>query len=135
MALNTNTSSGPFLIVDDEPEMCWALALILKRAGGVCHTASNAKDAIALAETHAFSTAFLDAKLPDTDGLALALRLRESLPGIRCVIVSGYFYREDPLITEAIRSGQIDAFIAKPFAHAEILQAVGRLETGEIQIC
>jgi DNA-binding NtrC family response regulator len=120
-----NKDSGPFLIVDDEPEMCWALERILKGAGGTCRTAYSAKEAVALAERQSFCTAFLDAKLPDNDGLDLARRLLESKPGIRIVIVSGYFYQDDPIITEAIQSGLIAAFVAKPFARDEILRAIG----------
>ncbi len=123
-----SNSSGPFLIVDDEPEMCWALNLILKRIGGNCHAAFNAKDAIDLAERQSFRVAFLDAKLPDTDGLDLARILHESNPGIRIVIVSGCFYQDDPIITGAIHSGLISAFVAKPFDHAEILRSIGVCE-------
>ncbi len=117
--------SGPFLIVDDEPEMCWVLERILKGAGGICSTAFDAKEALSLAESQSFRMAFLDAKLPDHDGLDLARRLMESIPGIRIVIVSGYFYQDDPAITGAIQSGLISAFVAKPFAHDEILRTIG----------
>ena len=120
-----NNSGGPFLIVDDEPEMCWTLNRILTGIGGVCHTASNAKEAVALAEFKFFRVAFLDVKLPDNDGLVLARRIRASNILTRMVIVSGYFYRDDPIIVEAIRSKLIAAFIAKPFDHHEILRAIG----------
>ena len=120
-----NNSNGPFLIVDDEPEMCWTLDLILKRVGGVCRTASNAREAMALAESQSFRVAFLDAKLPDDEGLNLARRLQASNPGMRIVIVSGFFYHDDPIITGAIQSGLISAFVAKPFEHEEILRAIG----------
>ncbi len=120
-------SHSPCLIVDDEPEMCWALARILTGAGGSCQTAASAREAIALAARHPFRLAFLDAKLPDADGLDLARRLQAFHPGIRIVLVSGYFYQDDPLITAAIQSGQIAAFIAKPFAHAEIRRAIGAM--------
>jgi CheY-like chemotaxis protein len=116
---------GPFLIVDDEPEMCWALQRILQGSGGVCQAASDAGQAIAMAARQPFQVAFLDAKLPNDDGLDLARRLRESYPAIRIVIVSGYFYQDDPLIVGALQSGLISAFVAKPFSRTEILRVVG----------
>ncbi|HWR11656.1 MAG TPA: response regulator [Rectinemataceae bacterium] len=122
-----NSDKGPFLVVDDEPEICWVLERILRKAGSVCHTARDAKEAMALAECQPYRMAFLDAKLPDHDGLDLARRLLKSSPGIRIVIVSGYFYQDDPNIAAAIRSGLISAFVAKPFDHAEILRAIDSL--------
>ncbi|MFH0809398.1 MAG: response regulator [Pseudomonadota bacterium] len=119
-----NHNSGPFLIVDDESEICWALERILTKKGGVCQTALNAKEAIALAQRQPFRMAFLDAKLPDIDGLDLARRLRESDPHLAIVIVSGYLYQDDPAIEGALHSGLISAFVAKPFAHGEILRVI-----------
>ena len=116
---------GLVLVVDDEPEMCWALARILKGAGCRCETAANAKDALALAARHTFQMALLDAKLPDKDGLELARCLHEGNPGIRIVLVSAYFYWDESTITEAMRTGRISDFVAKPFTHAEILRAIG----------
>jgi len=116
-------NDSQFLIVDDEPEICWALGRILKNAGLVCSTAANGNEAIALAESRPFRVAFLDAKLPDIDGFVLARRLQKVTPGIRIVIVSGYFYQDDPVITAAIQSGLIVAFVEKPFDHDEIMRA------------
>ncbi len=121
-----NNRTGPFLIVDDEPDICWTLERILKAAGGICHTALTVKEALALAKHHIFHAAFLDAKLPDGDGLTLARWLREADPHIRIVLVSGYFYQDDPVITDAVQTGLVAAFIAKPFAHHDILRAIGR---------
>lgn len=120
-----NRSSSSFLIVDDEPEICWILERILRKTGGNCHIAANAQVALSLAERIPFDMAFLDAKLPDRDGLDLARQLLGSYPGIRIVIVSGYYYRDDPTIAGAIQSGLITAFFAKPFDHDEILRTIG----------
>lgn len=117
---------GQFLIVDDEPEMCWALQRILQAGGGVCQTASDARQALAMAAGHPFRVAFLDAKLANDDGLDLARQLQRTNPGIRIVIVSGYFYQDDPLILDALQSGLISAFVAKPFRRDDILRAMGR---------
>jgi len=116
-----------FLVVDDEPEICWIFERIINKSGAVCHTARNAKEAKALANLQPYSIAFLDAKLPDSDGLDLANWLINFLPGIHIVIVSGYFYQDDPIITAAVRLGRISAFIAKPFNHAEILRTIESL--------
>jgi CheY-like chemotaxis protein len=115
--------SNLILIVDDEPDMCWALEHLLNKRGYVTRKALTALEALKLMERHRFACAFLDAKLPDMDGLELARRLRERAPDMRILMVSGYFYRDDVSIQEAISQGLIRAFISKPFLQEEILQA------------
>lgn len=119
-----NQEKAQFLVVDDEPEMCWILENILKKIGFTCQTALNAHEAIALTERQSFRMAFLDAKLPDIDGLKLARRLRKFAPRLPIVIVSGYFYQDDATIEGALKSGLIAAFISKPFIHDEIARVI-----------
>ena len=119
-----NQENAPFLVVDDEPEMCWILENILRKNGFTCQTALNAQEAIALTERQPFRMAFLDAKLPDIDGLKLARRLRKLAPRLPIVIVSGYFYQDDATIEGALKSGLIAAFISKPFIHDEIARVI-----------
>lgn len=112
------------LIVDDEPDMCWALEHLLNKKGYITRKALTAQEALELMEQHRFGIAFLDAKLPDMDGLELARRIRERAPDIRLLMVSGYFYRDDVSIQEAISHGLIVDFISKPFLQAEILRVL-----------
>ena len=112
------------LIVDDEPDMCWALEHLLNKQGFVTQKALSAREALKLTGLHRFSCAFLDAKLPDMDGLELARRIRKSAPDTRIIMVSGYFYRDDVSIQEAISQGLIVDFISKPFLQEEILRVL-----------
>ena len=114
--------SEQILIVDDEPDMCWALEKLFNSRGFVTQKALSAQEALELMAQHHFGRAFLDAKLPDMDGLELARRLLELAPEIRIIMVSGYFYRDDPTIQIAISQGLIRGFISKPFLQDEILK-------------
>jgi CheY-like chemotaxis protein len=110
--------------VDDEPDMCWALEHLLHKQGFATQKALRAQEALNLLEQHPFACAFLDAKLPDMDGLELARRIRQIAPDTRIIMVSGYFYRHDVSIQEAISQGLIVDFISKPFLQAEIHRAL-----------
>ncbi|MBM4295372.1 MAG: response regulator [Deltaproteobacteria bacterium] len=116
--------SALILIVDDEPDMCWVLEHLLHNQGFATRKALSAQEALELMGQHQFSCAFLDAKLPDMDGLELARRILAIAPGTRIVMVSGYFYRDDVSIQEAISQGLIRSFISKPFLQEEILKAL-----------
>lgn len=114
------SSAAAVLIVDDEPGMCWALGHILRGSGIVSVTATTGQEALRLAARQRFRLAFVDAKLPDAEGLELARRIREADPGIRIVLVSGYFYGDDPEVLQAAAAGIINGFVSKPFLHDEV---------------
>ena len=119
-----NNRNDIFLIVDDEPDMCWALENILRKNGFLSKKASNGQEAIDLVKRHRFRLVFLDAKLPDKEGFEVAKEIRELDPSVRIVIVSGYFYRDDVDIKDALAKDLISGFISKPFNNDEILKTI-----------
>ena len=118
------------LIVDDEPDTCWALKHVLEKQGIRSRHALRAEQALEEVRRFPYALALLDAKLPDLDGLELARRIRALRPGIPIIIVSGYFYSDDTAIQEALGSGLIQGFVSKPFLHADIARSVDRLLEG-----
>ena len=115
----------PILVVDDEPDMCWAIAHLLKSQGFNVITASNGADACFKLANGDFSVVFLDAKLPDMDGLEVARRaitMATGRPSI--VLVSGYHYQDDPVVHDALTEGIICTFLAKPFTNEALLKTL-----------
>jgi len=108
------------LIVDDEPGMCWALDQILRGIGIASVAVTSGQEALRVAQGQRFRLAFVDAKLPDAEGMELAHRIRGANPGIHIVLVSGYFYGNDPEVLRAAAAGVIDGFVGKPFLHDEV---------------
>jgi DNA-binding NtrC family response regulator len=105
------------LVVDDEPDMCWALANILRPAGYAVATALTGVEALALVAAceRPYAVAFVDAKLPGQDGLELSAQICQQSPQTAIVLISGYYYQEDGPIVAAIRQGLIVGFVSKPF--------------------
>jgi len=105
------------LVVDDEPDMCWALANILRPAGYAVATATTGSEALTLVAGREplYAVAFVDAKLPDADGLELATQIRRQSPQTAIVLISGYYYHEDDTIVEGLRQHLIMGFVSKPF--------------------
>jgi CheY-like chemotaxis protein len=103
--------------------MCWVLEAALAGLGYVVKTVGTARSAIASIADHAFLVAFVDARLPDMDGLRLAEELRGLRPAMRIIIISGYYLEDDARILKATREARIDGFLAKPFQIETILRA------------
>ena len=108
------------LIVDDEPDMCWALENILRPAGHAVTSTTRGTKALELISGNLYQLAFVDAKLPDLDGLELAALIRQRSPQTVIVLISGYFYQEDPAIAEGLANHLFSGFIAKPFDLAQV---------------
>jgi CheY-like chemotaxis protein len=106
--------------------MCWALANILHPAGYTVTTAASAAEALTLLASGSdpgdapYVAAFVDAKLPDRNGLELATLIRQRNPHTAVVLISGYFYQEDSTITDGLEKGLFIGFVAKPFNLREI---------------
>lgn len=118
--------SNTILIVDDELDVCWALEYIMHKGG--FHTVKSFKawDALCLLRETRFQAVFIDAKLPDIDGIELARQIRQIDSDVRIIMVSGYFYQDDISVQQAIAQGLISAFISKPFLQEEIMNALQR---------
>lgn len=115
------------LVVDDEPDVCWALETLLRREGFTVVTVESGTEALQwLKEAErACRLILIDAKLPDIDGVDLAGRIRAETSCVApLILVSGYFYKDDSLVQDTLRSGLVSAFVTKPFRHDEILNAI-----------
>ena len=116
-----------FLIVDDEPDIFWAMEHLMKQEGFVMIRALNGLETLVIMEKKHFELVLLDAKLPDIEGLALAKKIKAMDSMVPIVLISGYLSRDDEIVQDALSSGLISEYFAKPFQHSEILNAVKNL--------
>lgn len=114
------------LVVDDEPDMCWALERILRTAGYAVSTATSASEALELVAKEEYAVAFVAAKLRGADGRGLAALMQRVSPDTVAVLISGYYDKEDELVTKGLEQGVFERFIAKPF-EADLVRMVARM--------
>lgn len=116
------------LVVDDQPEICRMVSLVLGQSGwNVIEVASGADALAAVRESGArISLALIDMVLPDMAGSSLALRLREFSPALSVVMVSGWLGAE--MISVVSAEGY--RFLPKPFTLDE-LTGIVRIASGE----
>lgn len=116
------------LVVDDDPDIVFALALLLRKEGYEVRTAPNRAEGRAALEAFAPDLLLLDVMMeqPD-DGIAMAQELRRSGHRLPIVMLTSVgrvtgmrFGRDDDLVP-------VDVFLEKPVRPEELLAAVRRL--------
>ena len=114
-------------MVDDDPDMCWVLKTTLELFDYSAAIAENGGEALRLSATRPFPVAFIDARLPDMDGLQLATVMHSKHKEVRIILISGFYSEDDLQIVEAVKARRVQAFLAKPFqieAIREILESM-----------
>jgi DNA-binding NtrC family response regulator len=112
------------LVVDDDPDICWALEHLIEGLKARCIRALDCQTALQAARLNRLALVLLDAKLPDMDGLELARQLHYADPGVPIMLISGYFYKDDPAVQSALDQALICGFVEKPFSHSVIIRAI-----------
>jgi two-component system sensor histidine kinase HydH len=118
----TPASSTPrILLVDDNADLVDNLSEILSGAGYAVGRAGTCAGALQAAERDGFDVALVDLQLPDGDGNALALRLKELAPDGQVVLLTGFATLESAV--RAVRAGAC-AYLVKPCAIEDLLLTV-----------
>ena len=112
------------LIVDDEPPARSELRFLLGRHPRikVVGEATDAEEALALAENLSYDVVFLDMNLPERDGIEVATQLAKLADTPYVVFVTAY-------PEYAVRAFEVSAFdyLVKPVSEKRIDQTVGKL--------
>ncbi len=106
------------LIIDDEEAIRSSLGMIFEYEGYDCILAANGPAGLKMAEREAPDLIFLDVKMPQMDGLEVLKLLRQAVPAVPVVILSGHGTVKTAV--EATKLGAFD-FIEKPPESERIL--------------
>ncbi len=106
------------LLVDDDPEICRFLAMLLEIEGYQPVTASGAQEALDACSASQPEAILVDIAMPDVDGLELCTLLRRR--GVSCPILVISARPGHELTRKALEAGA-DEFIRKPFDNADLL--------------
>lgn len=112
------------VIVDDDPVIVRSLSVVLDWESlgfEVAATASNGEEGAALSCLHQADLVITDIRMPVMDGLQLLARVKEKLPSVVVIMLSGY--GEFKHAREALRYGALD-YLLKPVDHEELERVV-----------
>jgi DNA-binding NtrC family response regulator len=112
------------LVVDDDPSIRKTISIILAQAGYAVDTAANGEEAIAKSDLNFYNIALIDYRLPDMAGTKLLTLLRDTLPRMMKVIVTGFPMLDNAL--DAINRG-VDGYLTKPVHTEQLLKTIAQL--------
>ena len=112
------------VFVDDEPGVCGVVHKMLERAGADVQCFQCAQDCLKHLAAHRCDLLITDVRMPGTDGMDLLKQVKERLPWIPVLLVTGY--GDVPLAVQALKAGAAD-FVEKPLDRDAFLQTVERL--------
>jgi two-component system response regulator RegA len=124
-AMSEADSGQTIMIVDDDRAFCAALAGAMRRRGHQVVIAHDYDEALAEAEAWGPERAVIDLRMPGPSGLELVASLRDRLPELRMIVLTGY--GSIATAVEAIKLGAVH-YLTKPAELDEILAAFERTE-------
>jgi two-component system KDP operon response regulator KdpE len=122
-AAAADSETGLVLLVDDEPAIQRFLRPALSAVGYDVVVTGSGMEALTIAAAQQPHLILLDLGLPDIDGMAVLVRLREFYDGC-IIVVSG---RSRDLDTVAALNAGADDYVEKPFSLAKLIARIRRL--------
>ncbi|SDW79233.1 transcriptional regulator [Marinococcus luteus] len=108
------------LVIDDDYDIGTFFRYLLVEQGHHIDLAHDGKEYERLrGQNHLYELAFIDLKLPDTNGLKLLADLKQAQPSCRCIVMTGYSTIDTAV--EAVKLGAED-YIEKPFEDISIIE-------------
>src|SRR3990172_11649272 len=114
-------SKPKVLVIDDEEIVRKSCKKCLTPEGYEVDVAPNAMEGLSLAEANRYDLILTDLKMPDMDGMEFLIKVRESQPEAKVIMITGYSTVE--YAVKAIRSGAYN-YIEKPFTPDALITAV-----------
>ena len=109
--MSQDSPTGRVLIVDDEPDKCEIMKMVLEKQGIDCVALTSPKKALELVLTEDFDLVITDVQMEEMSGLTLCERLLGTRPDLLVIIITGQGSIET--VVAAMRTGAYD-FLVKP---------------------
>ncbi len=106
------------LIVDDSPDIRFAMSEVLKTKGFCVESASDGQEAIDILDTRFFDIVLTDLSMPRKSGMDVLKFVTEHSPETICIIITGYGTIQGAV--EALKLGAYD-YLCKPIKPDEVI--------------
>ena len=109
------------LVIDNEDVICDACHLVLTEKGHAVDYCKTGKSGLLALARAPYDLLLLDMKLPDMDGMDVLRSLKDQMPPLRVIVMTGYSTLSNAV--EAMKLGAVD-YLSKPFTDDELTEAV-----------
>lgn len=109
------------LVVDDDKNIRDSLAAILRDEGYVVDLAASGNEAIQKADETFYNVTLIDIRLPDMEGVELLTLMRDTVPHVRKIMVTGFPSMQNAI---AALNKKADAYLVKPVEVEKLLETV-----------
>ncbi len=104
------------LVIDDDEAVRKSMARLLQFEGYQVDTAKTGMEAVEKSKLNFYNLALIDIRLPDMEGTELLTTMRDTVPRIVKIILTGYPSVNNAI--EAVNKGA-DAYVTKPVADTD----------------
>jgi two-component system OmpR family response regulator len=112
------------LIVDDDSRLLRLFSEVLNLPDYQVRTASSGTEALSAAEGWTPDLAIVDVMMPGKGGLTTIMELRQLLPDLRTIVITGKVPGEAKVLEEIASSFGSSEVLHKPFSNEELRAAV-----------
>ncbi|WP_438462820.1 response regulator [Marinomonas sp. PE14-40] len=113
------------LLVDDEVNILLALKRTLRSTGHTVLTANSAGDALAILADRSVDLIISDYLMPHMTGIELLSQIEKLQPNAIRIILSAH--ADFDIVTQAIRSGSVHRYLAKPWTNSVLVEQINSL--------
>jgi DNA-binding NtrC family response regulator len=113
------------LCIDDEANICSILQAALTLKGYRVSTADSAEAARRIVQSDPPSLIVMDLQLEETDGLDLAVEIRETMPHVPILLLTGLVF--DATVVEKLSGSKVSSYLPKTSKLETICSEIGRL--------
>lgn len=125
MATNGRADKPKVLLVDDDPEVVWAVGKFLTKSGFAITTCADGAEAIDLLASRDVDCVVTDIKMPNVNGVALVDWLRRNRPSVRVVVMTAF---GSPYVRELVLGKGAVLYLEKPVDPQLLVDVISRAD-------
>lgn len=115
------------LLIDDDDSVRTMLRLMLTQFGHTVIEARNGREGLNLFQDANADLVITDLVMPETEGFEVLTKLREKLPRVKIIVISGGVKGNVTNYLDMARRLGAGQVLAKPFSNNELMTAINEL--------
>lgn len=112
------------LVVDDEPELLDTIAEVLKLRFTRVDKAASGPEALKMVSESSYDIVLTDLGMPDMSGWEVAREVKNTLPGSKVILVTGWGMQAED---ESKHHGYVDKILSKPYDLHHLLNVIEQI--------